>query len=409
VVLRDRLGSTLDTIDGSLVTQRAFDAFGKARNGDLSDRPNGTLNLGDTIHGFTTHTHADDVALVHMGGRVFDPNLGRFLSVDPIAGGGSQGLNPYSYLANRPFSGTDPSGYEGDCVVAQGNSCSVQNNDSRSADKLGHTTFVMGSDNNVRGYGSDGSSFVAVDNTGRGGGGNGGPVVTSTTGGGGAVNQHAEPPAQMGLTNEPSTQSGQQTPTLPTVSVTASSFLGDVWDSVKIEFQLLLQSLPTRDEYDPGTYNAFAPFGSVPTRRERLEAQRGHLANRSPAAAIVGGAIATLPLIVVPGEGEAEAALGAEARAVVIGEDMQGRVIPTAKALGVDWYRPRGSNPETWMRNNRRWINKQMDQGCRIFDCGPAPGRTNYPGPTSPSYKMELDQIRQRSYQPYELIKAEGE
>jgi hypothetical protein len=71
----------------------------------------------------------------------------------------------------------------------------------------------MGSDNNVRGYGSDGSSFVAVDNTGRGGGGNGGPVVSSTSGGGGAVNQRADAPAQMGLTNAASSKPGERAPT----------------------------------------------------------------------------------------------------------------------------------------------------------------------------------------------------
>ena len=50
--------------------------------------------------------------LVHMGGRVYDYNVGRFLSVDPfIQGAGSQGINPYSYIMNNPLSGTDPSGY----------------------------------------------------------------------------------------------------------------------------------------------------------------------------------------------------------------------------------------------------------------------------------------------------------
>jgi hypothetical protein len=47
-----------------------------------------------------------------MKGRVYDPNVGRFLSVDPIiANAGSQSLNPYSYLGNNPLSGTDPTGY----------------------------------------------------------------------------------------------------------------------------------------------------------------------------------------------------------------------------------------------------------------------------------------------------------
>ena len=48
-----------------------------------------------------------------MNGRVFDYNLGRFLSVDPFVQfpTNSQSWNPYSYLMNNPLSGTDPSGY----------------------------------------------------------------------------------------------------------------------------------------------------------------------------------------------------------------------------------------------------------------------------------------------------------
>jgi hypothetical protein len=49
-----------------------------------------------------------------MNGRVYDYNVGRFLSVDPFIHGGSQGLNPYSYIMNNPLSGTDPSGYAPD-------------------------------------------------------------------------------------------------------------------------------------------------------------------------------------------------------------------------------------------------------------------------------------------------------
>ena len=48
-----------------------------------------------------------------MNGRIYDYNLGRFLSVDPFiqAPGNSQSMNPYSYIMNNPLSGTDPSGY----------------------------------------------------------------------------------------------------------------------------------------------------------------------------------------------------------------------------------------------------------------------------------------------------------
>jgi RHS repeat-associated protein len=114
IELKDRLGSTVDTITGASATLRTYDPFGAARNGNMVARHNGTLNLGDTIHGFTGHTHADDVGLIFMRGRVYDPNVARFLSVDPVvdSDAGSQGLNPYSYIRNNPLSGIDPTGYQ---------------------------------------------------------------------------------------------------------------------------------------------------------------------------------------------------------------------------------------------------------------------------------------------------------
>ena len=46
-----------------------------------------------------------------MNGRVYDYNLARFTSVDPFVHGGSQGINPYSYILNNPLAGTDPTAY----------------------------------------------------------------------------------------------------------------------------------------------------------------------------------------------------------------------------------------------------------------------------------------------------------
>lgn len=53
------------------------------------------------------------------------------------------------------------------------------------------------------------------------------------------------------------------------------------------------------------------------------------------------------------------------------------------------------------MAHNRQWINERMDEGCTIIDCGPAPGRRNFPRPTSPYYQMELDEIARRNYSNY--------
>ncbi|MDP2005271.1 MAG: RHS repeat-associated core domain-containing protein [Rubrivivax sp.] len=104
--------------------------------------------------------------------------------------------------------------------------------------------------------------------------------------------------------------------------------------------------------------------------------------------------------------GSAAKVIGRET--IVIGEGQASRVIPTAKEAGADWYRPRNGAAENFMRNNKRWINRKMDKGCRILDCGAAPGRKSYPRPTSPNYKMELEQIEKQSY-PTKTIKAVGE
>jgi RHS repeat-associated protein len=81
-------------------------------------------SISNTPRGFTQHEHLNSVELIHMNGRAFDYNLGRFLSVDPIIQfpTNSQSLNPYSYIMNNPLAGTDPTGYEA-CDVGANKSC----------------------------------------------------------------------------------------------------------------------------------------------------------------------------------------------------------------------------------------------------------------------------------------------
>ncbi len=52
-------------------------------------------------------------AWLDMNGRVYDPNIGRFLSADPHiqAPYNTQSYNRYSYTLNNPLKYTDPSGY----------------------------------------------------------------------------------------------------------------------------------------------------------------------------------------------------------------------------------------------------------------------------------------------------------
>jgi RHS repeat-associated protein len=90
------------------------------------------------------------------------------------------------------------------------------------------------------------------------------------------------------------------------------------------------------------------------------------------------------------------------ARPIVIGENMEGRVIPAARALGADWYQaPAGLNRAQSMAHNRYWVNEVMNEGRGVIDIGPASGRANFPEPTSDWFGMERDQIMQRGYSYY--------
>ncbi len=120
---RDRLGSatTMTDENNNVVSMRYFDPFGKPRNADWA--PLGVPRLANNLidnrkdlrRGFTDHEHLDQAELIHMNGRVYDYNVGRFMSVDPVIQSptNSQSINPYSYLMNNPMSGIDPSGYCG--------------------------------------------------------------------------------------------------------------------------------------------------------------------------------------------------------------------------------------------------------------------------------------------------------
>ena len=115
---RDNLGS-IDTITdgrGNIVERMSYEAFGARRAGNwrsADDPLAGIILPAFTNRGFTGHEHVDEMGLIHMNGRVYDPGLGRFLSADPNIQSpySSQSYNRYSYVLNNPLKYTDPSGF----------------------------------------------------------------------------------------------------------------------------------------------------------------------------------------------------------------------------------------------------------------------------------------------------------
>lgn len=111
-------GSPDAALNGTVDEVLNFDAWGKRRTLEFNSATSSfrwtyATAPSQTDRGFTGHEMLDAVGLVHMNGRIYDPTLGRFLSVDPIVqeAGNLQNLNRYSYVLNNPLSMTDPSGF----------------------------------------------------------------------------------------------------------------------------------------------------------------------------------------------------------------------------------------------------------------------------------------------------------
>lgn len=109
--LPDHLGSVDAVVSdsGALVESSSFDAWGGRRN--ATTWQGAAAPLATTTRGFTGHEHVDNLNIIHMNGRLYDPSLGRFIQADSMVDAGIQGLNRYSYVLNRPLTLTDPSGH----------------------------------------------------------------------------------------------------------------------------------------------------------------------------------------------------------------------------------------------------------------------------------------------------------
>lgn len=98
--LTDHLGSSaaLTNSTGAIVETLNYDSFG---NNSGSTR---------TRYTYTGRERDPDTGLLYYRARFYDPQLGRFISEDPI--GFEGGINYYAYVGNSPVNYTDPWGLQ---------------------------------------------------------------------------------------------------------------------------------------------------------------------------------------------------------------------------------------------------------------------------------------------------------
>gem|GEM_PF-6734063 len=153
--------------------------------GQFSDatHPTETVTYGDwglpTVAGDTTNrftwkglSYDPDVGLTYMRSRWYDPNIGRFVSEDPLGLGG--GINPYVFANNDPINGSDPSGMCDYSGTAERLSCF---NVTAEGDPGAGIDLTSEFENLLEELGSRGSGGGIGDGGGGGGGGGVGPAT----------------------------------------------------------------------------------------------------------------------------------------------------------------------------------------------------------------------------------------
>lgn len=110
----DHLGSThaVTDGDGAVESRVMYGPWGAAWDGENWFLPASETSLDELPAGFTGHQPELDAGLINMRGRMYDPAVGRFMSVDPVIENALEvgTWNAYSYVQNRPLSLVDPTG-----------------------------------------------------------------------------------------------------------------------------------------------------------------------------------------------------------------------------------------------------------------------------------------------------------
>ncbi|MFZ5893275.1 MAG: RHS repeat-associated core domain-containing protein [Myxococcota bacterium] len=101
-IIADHLGSVRLVVDantGAVAQRLDYDEFGRVTQ---------DTNPGFQPFGYAGGLYDPDTQLVHFGARDYDPEIGRWITKDPLLLGG--GSNVYAYVGNDPINLTDISG-----------------------------------------------------------------------------------------------------------------------------------------------------------------------------------------------------------------------------------------------------------------------------------------------------------
>ena len=393
---RDHLGSVSAITDanGQLVENLSFDSHGKRR---LADWQDGTPVLsGVTDRGYTGHEHLDDVGIIHMNGRVYDPEIGRFMSADPIIQDmtNPQTINPYTYVLNNPLSFTDPSGFVAECTAINTpmfqyyeSLDDLQSGGSVQLTRGGEVLYVIsnalvlrnfldvspGSDSNIAdGFNTTSSNLMAVQAP------NGGYYLMTLDYGGAKYSVDENRYISVGKGTD-------------YVIGTGWGILQDLGDIALTQSQ---------SPYDLLLVQTYAPEIAAQDFNLRQYAPDSPLGNygfdMAPVAEILGpiflkGLSAIRNIRAVSSRAGRVVPKAAGQKPIIVGENMK-RVKEYADKTGGHAYRPWKNDPfdfELGMKRNERWIKDQMRNGREIIDIGPDFQRRAATGRSSPFYEME--------------------
>lgn len=108
---KDHLGSStvITAVTGGLINKTTYAPYGSE-----------TLSQGSANVAYKfTDKEKDNTGLIYFGARYYDPEIGRFITVDPM----KDGLNWYAYAANNPINNIDPNGFYTLYRVSGGRTC----------------------------------------------------------------------------------------------------------------------------------------------------------------------------------------------------------------------------------------------------------------------------------------------